>query len=116
AARLSGRVIPSKEGAKLPSRLRVHLIPAEASSADDVLRYAETAVQNDGSFEFKHLAPGKYLFYARQMADKPGNDDPARPVAWDATERAKLRREAEAAKNEVELKPCQRAKDHVVRK
>jgi hypothetical protein len=42
-------------------------------------------------------------------------DRPPQPVAWDAAERAKLRRDAEAAKNEVELLPCQRVKDHVLR-
>src|SRR5215475_4258089 len=115
AASLNGRVVPVKEGSKLPSRLRVHLIPAEVSAADDVLRYAETTVRDDGGFEFKHIAPGKYLLHARQVAEKEANDDQLRPTVWDAIERAKLRREAAAAKNEIELKPCQRLKDHVLR-
>jgi hypothetical protein len=116
AASLSGRVVPGKEGAKLPSRLRVHLIPAEVSAADDVLRYAETTVGVDGEFGFKHLAPGKYLLYARQSSEKEANSDRSRPLAWDEIERAKLRREATAAKNEIELKVCERVKDHVLRR
>ncbi|HKC87185.1 MAG TPA: carboxypeptidase-like regulatory domain-containing protein, partial [Blastocatellia bacterium] len=50
AASLNGRVVPAKEDSKLVSRLRVYLIPAEVSAADDVLRYAETAVGPDGGF------------------------------------------------------------------
>ncbi|MCI0337509.1 MAG: carboxypeptidase-like regulatory domain-containing protein [Acidobacteria bacterium] len=112
AAALQGRVIPSTEEAKLPSRLRLHLIPAETASADDVLRYAETISANDGAFEFKHLAPGKYLLYARPLPENESSESPSRPAAWDAIERTRLRREAEAAKNQVELQPCQRVKSY----
>jgi hypothetical protein len=115
AATLNGRVVPAKDGTKLPSWLRAHLIPAEAASADDVIRYAETDLRGDGSFEFKHIAPGKYLLHARQVAEKDANDDQARPAAWDAADRAKLRREAMAAKNEIELKPCGRVKDYALK-
>src|SRR5262249_39091431 len=61
AVTLNGRVAPAKDGMKLASSLRAHLIPAEAKSADDVIRYAEADVRGDGSFEFKHVTPGKYL-------------------------------------------------------
>jgi len=115
AASLSGRVVPSREGAQLPKRLRVHLIPAETTAADDLLRYAESPVRGDGSFEFKHVAPGKYLLRTRQASEKEANDDQARPLAWDAVERAKLRREAAAEKKEIELKACERVKEHVLR-
>jgi len=115
AASLSGRVVPSREGAQLPKRLRVHLIPAETAAADDLLRYAESPVKGDGSFEFKHIAPGKYLLHSRQASEKDANDDQSRPFAWDAVERAKLRRDAAAAKNEIELKTCERVKEHVLR-
>jgi hypothetical protein len=99
----------------LPSRLRVHLIPAEVSAADDVLRYAETMVHAGGGFEFKHVAPGKYLLHIRRAAETEVNNDQARPLAWNAVERAKLRREAAAAKNEIELKACERVIDHLLR-
>jgi len=115
AASLSGRVVPSSEGAQLPKRLRVHLVPAETSAADDLLRYAESPVRGDGSFEFKHIAPGKYLLIARRASEKDANDDQSRPLARDAVERAKLRREATAAKNEIELRVCERLKDYVLR-
>jgi len=112
AATLDGRVVPAKDGMKLPSSLCAHLIPAEAKGEDDVIRYVESDVRGDGSFEFKHVAPGKYLLLARQVAEKEASDDQARPGAWDAAERAKLRREAMAAKNEIELQPCGRVKDY----
>ncbi len=115
AASLSGKIVPITEGAQLPKRLRVHLIPAETAAADYLLRYAEAPVRGDGSFDFKHMAPGKYLLHTRQLGEKEANDGKARPVAWVAIERAKLRREAEAAKNEIELKACQRVNDYVLR-
>jgi hypothetical protein len=115
AATLSGKIVPTSGSAQLPKNLRVHLIPAEAPAADDLLRYAETPARDDGSFEFKHLAPGKYLLHARQLAVKEASDDQARPIAWDTVERAKLRREAAVAKNEVELQSCQRVKELVLR-
>ena len=115
AASLSGRVVPSRDGSQLPKRLRVHLVPAETAAADDLLRYAESPVRGDGSFEFKHIAPGKYLLHARQASEKDANDGQDRPLAWDSIERAKLRREAAAAKNEIELKTCERVKDYILR-
>jgi len=115
AASLNGRVVPAKDGTKLPSLLRAYLIPAEAASADDVIRYAETDVRADGSFEFKHVAPGKYWLHTQRPVEKGANDDQSRHFAWDANERAKLRSEAAAAKNEIELKVCERVKEHVLR-
>lgn len=112
AASLSGRVT-AKETGNLPANLRVHLVPAEATAADDVLRYHEDFTEKDGSFEFKHLAPGKYRLLARSITDT--EKDKSRPAAFDATERLKLRKDAEAANNEIEFKPCQRVKDHVLR-
>ncbi|HEV2664029.1 MAG TPA: carboxypeptidase regulatory-like domain-containing protein [Blastocatellia bacterium] len=110
AAGLKGKII-SAGGARLPSRLRVHLVPAEPPAKDDVLRFAETPVESDGSFRFTNLAPGKYLITTREIPGNEAPDEPARPVAWDAAERAKLRKEAEAAKVEVELNACQRVSD-----
>jgi hypothetical protein len=106
--------IAAKEGTKLPSRLLVHLVPAEPAAADEVLRYAERRVGDSGDFSFINLAPGKYWLLTRAL---PDSDQPERPkplTHWDATERARLRKDAEAAKHEIELKACQRVKDHVL--
>src|SRR5215813_9060479 len=115
AAGLNGKVIPAAEGSRLPSRLRIHLIPAEASAADEVLRYAEVYARSDGSFLLSNLTPGKYWLIARAAPDDEMNDRMQPPIAWDVSERAKLRKEAEAIKIEVDLKPCQRVSDQVVK-
>lgn len=115
AASLSGKVVAGSEGAKLPPRLRVYLVPAEVTAAEEVLRYGETLVRADGSFTFVNLAPGKYWLLARVVGDDEPIDRPALPAAWDADERAKLRREAEANKLEVELKACDHKTDQLVR-
>ncbi|MBO0719347.1 MAG: carboxypeptidase regulatory-like domain-containing protein [Blastocatellia bacterium] len=104
AGALSGRVIPAK--GELPSPLRTCLIPAEAANEDDMVRYA-SVVTNDGAFAFKHIAPGKYLVHTRQEQEAKSGQ------TQDAIE--KLRREAVAAKNEIEIRPCQRIKDYVLR-
>src|SRR5262249_2323440 len=70
AALLVGRVIPANEGARLPTRLRAHLVPAEPASADDALRYAETDVRSDGGFGLRNLAPGRYWLLARAAPDE----------------------------------------------
>jgi hypothetical protein len=120
AASLRGRIAPNNEAqgnAAAPAgpRMRIHLIPAETTAAEDVQRYYESTIRGDNSFEFKHLAPGKYLMLAQPVAENEPADLQDRPAAWDATELAKLRREAEGAKNEIELKPCARVNDYVLR-
>jgi hypothetical protein len=115
AASLRGKVAPEKAGAQLPERLRAHLIPAEPNAADDVLRYAEAMVRAGGAFALVNLAPGKYWLMARAAPDDEPSDRPVTPTAWDANERAKLRKEAEAMKIEIELKPCQRVKDQTIK-
>ena len=115
AASLKGKVVPANENVKLSKRIRVHLIPAEVTAANETLRYYEKLANSDGSFDLRNLAPGRYLLHPRSAEEGESAANPDRAVAWDASERAKLRREAEAAKNEIELKPCQRVKDHVLR-
>jgi hypothetical protein len=78
-----------------------------------VLRYAETTTGSDGSFAFKELAPGKYWISAKPLPEGESIESQTRPAAWDADERAKLRREVE--KNVIELQPCQRVNDYLLR-
>jgi Carboxypeptidase regulatory-like domain len=118
AAGLSGKVIPASgggEGSRLPARLRVHLLPAEARAADEALRYAESFAREDGSFLLSNIPPGKYWLIALAVPDDEMSDRPVTPVAWDANDRAKLRRQAMAAKNEIEFQPCGRVKDYLLR-
>jgi carboxypeptidase family protein len=115
AASLRGKVTPENEGARMPSRLRLHLIPADPKAAEDVLRYSETIARSEGAFAFNNIAPGKYLLLTRVVPDDEPIDRPPFPAAWDANERANLRKEAVAMNVEVELKPCQRVTDHFVK-
>lgn len=113
AAAVEGRVVAA--GAQPPpfSSLRVYLLPAERERAGDLLRHRETAPAADGSFAFRHLAPGRYLLLARAV-EAPA-DAPPRPLLWDADARARLRREAESAGPPLELQPCQRVADFSLR-
>jgi protocatechuate 3,4-dioxygenase beta subunit len=113
AASLRGKAVAEKEG--LPSRLRVHLAPVDAALANDVLRYADALMNNDGNFVLTNLAPGKYWLLLRPVPDEEPADRPPRPSAWDSAERARLRREAETKKIEVALKPCQRVRDFSIK-
>jgi Carboxypeptidase regulatory-like domain len=115
ASGMSGKVVPATEGARPPARLRIHLVPAEAGDANDVLRYAEAFSRNDGAFSLSNIAPGKYWLFARAAPDEGMSDSSPAPIAWDANERAKLHHDAMAAKNEIELQPCRRIKDYVLR-
>jgi hypothetical protein len=120
AARLRGRVAvtdetQAKDGDSAQTRWRVSLIPAEEEAAENVLRYAETVTRSDASFELKHVAPGKYYLLAQKVSEKEPIDDQSRPAAWDNPERAKLRREAQTLKQEIELRPCQQINDYTLR-
>jgi len=118
-ATLRGKVVPANEGAKLPRRLQVHLVPAEPAAVNDSLRFAERIADRNGAFTFANVTPGKYWLLVRTLPDDEPTGKPpqlvAWPAAWDAAGRAKLRKDAEAVKNEIELKACQRVKDHVLR-
>jgi hypothetical protein len=113
AASLQGAV-KAAPAAKAPARWRVHLLPAELPAKDDLLRFAEVVTDGTGSFKVEHLAPGKYLLVARDLPADEAPEGPSRPLAWDATERAKLRREAETVNVVVELAACQRKADVVL--
>ena len=104
-AQLQGRVIAADKARQ------VFLVPAETEAP--VHRFAETVSANDGGFAFASIAPGKYWLVTRPAA-KP-DEAPRQPLAWDATERAKLVKEAVAANQAVELKACQSLKQQEIK-
>ncbi len=106
AAAVKGNV---KADDVLPPILRVYLVPVEKERAEDVLRYGFTGISTDGAFSFGHLAPGKYWLTTRVEIDD------AQKKIGDNIERAKLRREAEAANVVVELQACQRVTNYELR-
>ncbi|HKS40679.1 MAG TPA: carboxypeptidase-like regulatory domain-containing protein [Blastocatellia bacterium] len=113
--RVAGLSITLAEGARIPAALRLHLIPAEKESAEETLRFAEVAVENDGTFALTNLAPGKYWVLARALADEASTNNSPRPMAWDDEGRKQLRKEGEAANIALELQPCQRLANYVLR-
>ncbi|HKQ72369.1 MAG TPA: hypothetical protein VJ810_01480 [Blastocatellia bacterium] len=115
AASLSGKIVAEKEGARLPERLRAHLVPADPAATNEAHRYAEAIVLGDGAFAFTNIAPGKYRLITRVTRNDEPINAPSTPTAWVANERARLRREAMAAKYEIELRPCGQVKDFVLR-
>jgi protocatechuate 3,4-dioxygenase beta subunit len=118
AAGLRGRVVSGAEGAEgtsLPANLKVYLVPTERERAEDVLRYGEASISSDGSFALTNLAPGRYWLIARLAPENETPEQALRPTTWDAELRVKLRSEAEAANTMIELQPCQRVGDYVLR-
>lgn len=107
AASLSGKVTAAA-GMKLSARLLVHLIPADSAAKDDVIHYFEAEAAADGSFNFRHLPPGKWRLFAQEITEPYSFDNPKRPLAWDDKRRAKLWQTAETAGTLLELKPCVR--------
>ncbi|PYS48633.1 MAG: hypothetical protein DMF68_12565 [Acidobacteria bacterium] len=113
--RIEGTTKEGAEAAQIPANLKIFLVPAEKERAEDVLRYAEVKPDGNGQFTIKNLAPGRYLVIARPAAEDPSPDRTLPPLAWDADARAKLRHEAEAANVALELQPCQRVIDYVLK-
>jgi hypothetical protein len=114
AAGLRGKLIPAREGMVIPAGTHVHLVPVDRDQANNILRYSETLVSTDGSFTLTNLAPGRYFILSR--SETPDEvDSPAQPTAWDPVRRAALRRQAETANTVIELQPCQRIADYLLK-
>jgi hypothetical protein len=109
AAALRGRISVA-EGQAVPPGLRAYLVPVEREAADNVLRYFDTTAESDAGFAIGNIAPGRYWIIARS-AD---GGDPAKvkPIRQDSALRAKVLREAEASKKEIQFKPCERTTDY----
>ena len=123
--RISGLAITLSEGAasihgliakaddlRVESGLRVYLVPSERERTNDALRYFTSELNADGTFSLSNLPPGKYWLLAQQPpGDTPTSTEKLRlPDAVEA--RSNIRRAAESAKTEIELKPCQNVTDY----
>lgn len=111
AASLKGQ-IKLAEGQKLPPKLFIYLVPAEPEKAEEVLRFFAWPVAADGSFALNNLPPGRYWAIAKALAENESNVLSRLRLPEEAQARAKLRKEAEAAKTETDLKPCQNVTDY----
>ena len=113
AGSLGGK-IEAGEGKKLPSRLFVYLAPAEPDKAEDIVRYFVSLAAEDGSFVLTNLPPGRYWVTAAPGGDSDSNMLSKLRLPDETELRAKLRRDGEAAKVQVEFKPCQNVTDYHV--
>ena len=110
--RLSGLTITLAQGAASFSGhvaedraedLFLYLVPAEKERAEEALRFFGAAIGPDRKVVLNNLPPGSYWVLV-----KSSGEGTARLRLPDQKElRASLRREAEAAKTTIELKPCQ---------
>ncbi|HKP48026.1 MAG TPA: carboxypeptidase-like regulatory domain-containing protein [Pyrinomonadaceae bacterium] len=106
AASLRGTV-KATAGERLPERLFAYLVPAEKEFADDVLRFFAAQTNPDGSFGFNNVAPGRYFAITQVAAADETQIERRLRLPNESMRRARLRREAEAGKSVIELKPCQ---------
>jgi hypothetical protein len=109
AASLHGH-LSAREGQRVPQGLRVYLVPAERESAENVLRFFESATDTSAGFAIDNIAPGRYWLIARA----PDDVDPAKlkPIRQEPALRARVLRDAEALKKEIAFKPCEQTLDY----
>jgi hypothetical protein len=104
-----GRVVTG-EGQSLPSSLKIFVVPAERENAENVLRFFEGGVAADGTFAIGNIATGRY-----RILTQPGEAIDAntmKSIKSDSALRAKVWRDAAAAKKEISFKPCERIVDY----
>lgn len=106
AASIRGQ-ITIDEGSLVPQRLYVYLVPAERDKAEDVLRFLAAPIAPDRTIALNNIPPGRYLMLLKPPLDRVRPTLSKLRLPDEATTRATLRREAEEAKIEIELKPCE---------
>jgi hypothetical protein len=111
AASIKGQ-IKLAEGQKMPPKLFAYLVPAEPEKAEDILRYFASLMGPDGNFALNNLPPGRYWVLAKAAAENESAVLSKLRLPEEAEYRTKLRQEAELAKTESELKPCQNLTDY----
>jgi hypothetical protein len=109
AAGLRGH-ITAPEGQRVPAGLRIYLVPAERESAENVLRFFETAVDAGAGFAIDNIAPGRYWMIARLADD--GDPAKVKPIRQEPALRLRVLREAEVLKTEISFKLCEQSTDY----
>jgi hypothetical protein len=113
AASLRGQ-LTLREGEMVPAKLWVYLVPLERERADDVLRFFGSAVSPEKKFTVGNVAPGRYWLVTHAETEDGATPLTKLRLPHESETRARLRREAEAAKTEIELKPCQTVADYTL--
>jgi len=95
----------------VPARTFIYLVPAETDKAEDVLHFFASPVDPAGAFALNNLPPGRYWVLAKPTPAAESSIMSTLRLPDETELRAKLRQEAEAAKIETTLKPCQNVSD-----
>ena len=111
AASIRGRISVAADQS-LPASMRVYLVPAEPDSSENLLRFFEGTVANDGTFAMGNLAPGRYWIIAQPAVE--GELNSVKSIKSDSAFRSKVLRDSEALKKEIVFKPCERRTDYDV--
>ena len=116
AASFTGK-LPLAEGESPPERMFLYLVPAEAERADEPLRFYGGPLNDKAQVMLNNLAPGRYWVLTGQIVVDAGLSQMAKARLPDGTRtRAALRRQGEAGKTQIELKPCQQMVDFEIRR
>jgi carboxypeptidase family protein len=91
-----------------PESWFAYLVPAEPEHANNSLRFYGGPVSPEGKVQLVNLAPGRYWVLVQPVIDSA---IPQFRIPDETDTRAKLRRDAEELKTEIELKPCQDLSD-----
>jgi hypothetical protein len=110
AGSLQGR-LTLNEGEKLPGRLYIYLVPVEREKEQDVLRLLAAPIA-DGQFTVNHIPPGRYWITTRPALEGAIPTLTRLRLPDEKETRTSLRRDAEAEKLEIEVKPCQNVTDY----
>ena len=90
--------------------MRLYLVPAEPDSRENLLRFFEGTVANDGTFAMGNLAPGRYWIMAQPAVESDLNS--VKSIKNDSAFRSKVLRDSEALKKEIVFKSCDRTTDY----
>ena len=90
-----------------PEKWFAYLVPAEPEHANNSLRFYGGTVSPEGKIQLVNLAPGRYWVLVQPTIDDALSAFPQFRIPDETETRAKLRRDAEELKTEIELKPCQ---------
>jgi hypothetical protein len=111
AASVRGQ-IDAGEAKKLSGRVFVYLSPAEPEKAEDIVRYFASLAAEDGTFTLTNLPPGHYWVTAATASSSDSNMMSKLRLPDETELRAKLRRDGETGKLQIEFKPCQNVTDY----
>jgi carboxypeptidase family protein len=102
------------EGEKVPPRTFVYLAPVERERSNNPLNYFGTPVSTEAKMGMNNIAPGRYWIFATTISEDALVPFSRVRLPHETEIRAQIRRAAEAAKTEIELKPCQEVVDFKV--